>query len=205
MEKSIVVFVLGRPGAGKDTQADILSEKLNLIRVSTSDLLKSKLYGILGAKDPKIQKEREIFESGKLNTPSWVLGVVKEFVSKMAEKDFEDKRGLIFSGSPRTLYESENLLPFLADIFGKSNMLPIFLDVPESVGIERIEERNAKTPRLLDIGDGKMQLRTKEFVERTMPAIEYFEEFGVPLIKIDGTPGIEEISKNIMQAIKSKV
>jgi adenylate kinase len=201
----IAVFVLGRPGAGKDTQADILAEKLGLFRVSTGDLLKAKIYGSDAEKDPGIQKEKEIFESGVLGTPSWVLGIVKEFVSKMAEKDFEGKNGLVFSSSPRTLYESENLLPFLADIFSKSNMFPIFLDVPESTGTERIEKRNIKTPRTTDTGDEKLKIRAKEFEERTMPAIEYFEEFGIELIKINGANSVKEVSRDILQAIKNKV
>ncbi|MEX0870100.1 MAG: nucleoside monophosphate kinase [Candidatus Spechtbacterales bacterium] len=201
----VAIFVVGRPGSGKDTQADILAEELDLIRIPTSDLLKAKLYGPDADKDPELVKEREIFESGVLNTPSWVLSVVKEYIQEKANNGFEGKNGIIFSGSPRTLYESENLLPFLKDIFGEKNLLPIYLDIPEEVGIERIIERNKLNPRPLDDGEEKLKTRTKEFYERTWPAIEYFEKSGIPLINSIGDASIEEVADGIMKKIKEKI
>lgn len=200
--KPIAVFILGRPGSGKDTQADILADKLDLIRVSTSDLLKEKLYGPDADKDPETIKEREIFESGLLCTPSWVLNVIKDFIKEKAEMNFDGKNGLIFSGSPRTLYESENLIPFLVDIFGKDNLFPVYLDITEEVGIARIIERNKINPRPLDEGEDKLKLRTKEFYEKTWPAIEYFEELSIPLIKVDGTSSVGDVAKNVEESIR---
>lgn len=201
---AIAAFILGRPGSGKDTQADILAEKLNLIRISTSDILKKTLYNPELENDPDVIKEREIFESGLLCTPSFVLNVIKEHTSKLADKDFDGKKGIIFSGSPRTPYESENLIPFLENMFGKENLLPVYLDISEEVGIGRIIERNKITPRPLDEGEDKLKLRTKEFYEKTWPAIEQFEIRGIPLIKVDGEPVIEEVQRNIDEALKSR-
>ncbi|MDX1607628.1 MAG: nucleoside monophosphate kinase [Candidatus Spechtbacterales bacterium] len=198
----LAVFILGRPGSGKDTQAELLAEKLDLMRISTSDVLKEKLYSPKAESDPKLIKEREIFESGKLCTPSFVLGVIKEYIQNLVAQNFNDKNGIIFSGSPRTPYESENLIPFLVNLFGKENLLPVYLDISEEVGIERIIERNKINPRPLDEGEEKLKLRTKEFIERTWPAIQEFEKRGIPLIKVDGERPIEKVHKEIMDHLK---
>jgi len=203
--KSIAVFVLGRPGSGKDTQADIVAKNLKLIRVSTSDLLKERLYGPGADENPETVKEREIFESGLLCTPSWVLSVIKDFIKEKAKNNFDGKNGLIFSGSPRTPYESENLIPFLEDIFDKKNLFPVYLDITEEVGIERIIERNKLNPRPLDEGEDKLKLRTKEFYEKTWPAIQQFEEKGIPLIKVDGTSSIDVVAKSIQEAMEERM
>lgn len=195
---AIAVFILGRPGSGKDTQADILAEKLNLVRISTSDILKETLYDPELENDPEVAKEREIFESGLLCTPSFVLNVIKEHTKKLADKGFEGKNGIIFSGSPRTPYESENLIPFLEGLFGKENLLPVYLDISEEVGIERIKERNKINPRPLDEGEDKLKLRTKEFYEKTWPAIQQFGQKEIPLIKVNGERSVEQVHEEIM-------
>ena len=203
MKKPIVVFITGRPGAGKDTQANFLAKHFNLIRISTSDLLKEKLYGDQ-SDNPKIKKEKEIFESGVLNTPSWVLSVVKEYVQKLAESNFKGKNGIIFSGSPRTKDEVENLVPFVEKIFGKENIFVFYLDIPEEAGIERIIERNKKSPRSLDENKEKLKIRTREFNERTGPVLEYFKDRGL-LISVDGTPTIKKINKNLSKILKERL
>jgi adenylate kinase len=199
---AIAVFILGRPGSGKDTQADILAEKLNLVRISTSDILKETLYDPELENDPGVSKEREIFESGLLCTPSFVLNVIKEHTKKLASKDFEGKNGIIFSGSPRTPYESEHLIPFLEELLGKENLLPVYLDISEEVGIERIKERNKINPRPLDEGEDKLKLRTKEFYEKTWPAIQQFEENGISLIKVNGELSVEKVHEEIMKHLE---
>jgi len=195
------MFVMGRPGAGKDTQADLLCKKFNLIRISTSDLLKKKLYNSDDSQDNElIKKEREIFESGVLNTPSWVLDVVKEYIKQLEKNDFDGRGGIIFSGSPRTLFEAKGLIPFIENIFGKENMFVIYLDIPSDVGIKRIVLRNETNPRALDENEQKLKIRMEEFEKRTRPVLEYLKNFGI-LITVDGTLSINKILKNIEKKI----
>ena len=191
---------MGRPGAGKDTQAEFLAKNLQLISISTSELLKAKLYDSDKEEDNIIRKEREIFESGVLNTPLWVLGVIKERVKKLEKTTFDGKNGIIFSGSPRTFFEAENLIPFLEKIFTKKNMIAIYLNVSENEGIRRIVERNKISPRSLDSGEEKLRIRTKEFNNRTEPVLKYLEEEGI-LITINGEQSPEKVYEDIIQAI----
>lgn len=204
MKYPIVVFIMGRPGAGKDTQAKLLAENLQLISISTSELLKAKLYNKSKRNDDIIIKEKKIFESGVLNTPSWVLGVIKVYVKKLEKKDFDGKNGIIFSGSPRTFFEAENLIPFLESIFTKESMVAIYLNVSEDEGIRRIVQRNKISPRSLDSGKEKLQIRTKEFNTRTEPVLEYLEEKGI-LITINGEQSPEKVYEDILQVVRKKL
>lgn len=198
-EKQIAMLVMGRPGSGKDTQADFLAEHFDLIRISTSDLLQVKFKESSG--DPDLEKERKIFESGELNTPSWVLQTVQDHVEELKKNNFENKGGIIFSGSPRTEYEAENLIPFIEDIFGSSNLIAIYLDIPEDVGIQRILKRGA---RALDKDAKKLKIRMEEYDNRTKPVLEYLKKRGF-LTTVNGEPVAEEISKDILEVIKSKI
>ncbi|MDX1535217.1 MAG: nucleoside monophosphate kinase [Candidatus Spechtbacterales bacterium] len=202
LNSPIAVMVMGRPGAGKDTQADYLAEYFNLIRISTSEIIKKKLNS--DSDDPALEKEREIFNSGVLNTPSWVLSVIKEHVEDLQKKDFEGKNGIIFSGSPRTLYEAENMIPFIEDIFGQDNIFAFNLEVSDDIGLKRIRERNKENPRELDTGEDKLKIRTKEFYERTKPGMDVVEEKGY-LITVDGNRTPEEISNEVTSILESKL
>lgn len=198
--KPIALFVMGRPGAGKDTQAEALKNEFNLIWIGTSALIQKKF--LQNSDDPVTKREKEIFDAGELCTPSWILEVVKEHVEALVDKNFEGKNGIIFSGSPRTPYESENLLPFLENIFGKERMVSVYLDVPEYTGLERIRLRNKENPRALDTGEDKLKLRTKEFNERTFPAIKYLWD-NYPHITINGTHSVAEITNEAVKQIKT--
>src|SRR3989338_5271222 len=131
MKFPIALFIMGRPGSGKDTQADLLSKNFDLVRISTSGLIKQRLYDSKKQNDEIIKREKDIFESGMLNTPSWVVSVVKEHLLQFKKDNFNGKNGVVFSGSPRTPYESENLMPFLENVFSKQNMLAVYLDLSE--------------------------------------------------------------------------
>jgi len=198
LKKPAAIMMMGRPGAGKDTQAKILADKMGLIRVVTSDLLQKKLNE--NPDDPDIKKEKEIFESGVLNTPSWVLSVIKEYIEKLAKTNFNGKNGVIFSGSPRTSYEVENLIPFIEKIFGLENIFALYLEISEEVGIERIIKRNKENPRSLDEGPEKLKTRTREFDVRTRPVLDYLEKMGI-LIRINGMPPAEDVAAEIAKKL----
>ena len=204
MKFPVALFIMGRPGSGKDTQADLLSKNFDLVRISTSGLIKQRLYDSKKQNDEMIKREKDIFESGMLNTPSWVVSVVKEHLLQFKKDNFNGKNGVVFSGSPRTPYESENLMPFLENVFSKQNMLAVYLDLSEQDGLKRIRKRNKLTPRELDEGEKKLAIRTDEFNNRTLSAINYLEDGGY-LVKVDGSKSVEEIERKIKVLVSSKL
>src|ERR1051325_4520026 len=100
MKKAIILY--GPPGGGKGTQSQLLVRKFDLINFDTGSHIEAIVHDPLNKKNKLIQAERTLFDTGKLNTPSWVLQMVKENVARIADLGF----GVILSGSPRTMYEA---------------------------------------------------------------------------------------------------
>lgn len=198
MEKPISIFVLGRPGAGKDTQAALLSDFFHLEDIKTSSLLRAKFEA--NQTDPFIAHQKEVFDAGELNDPQWVMSIVLERVSQFCENNFEGKNGIIFSGSPRTLYEAEHLVPFIEERFGADRLAGLFVTITEQVGIERILKRNA---RPLDRDEAILHTRMEEFNERTMKGIDYLAARNA-LITIDGMPSLEVVFEQAKGAIQER-
>ena len=94
------IIFLGAPGAGKGTQAEIVSEKLAIPTVSTGNIIRAALKN----GTPMGLKAKEFIESGKLVPDEVVIGIVKD---RLQEEDC--KNGFILDGFPRTIPQAEAL------------------------------------------------------------------------------------------------
>ena len=94
------LILLGAPGAGKGTQAEILSNKCNIPTISTGNILRAAMKN----GTPIGLKAKEYVESGKLVPDDVIIGIVKE---RLAEDDC--KNGYILDGMPRTIPQAEAL------------------------------------------------------------------------------------------------
>jgi len=143
------VIIMGPQGSGKGTQADLLAKKLNLFHFDSGQYLRGILYDPESKKDKIIQRERKLNEAGKLNTPSWILKISSQVIKNTAVV----KKGIVFSGSPRTFYEAfgreegdktkniQGLMDVLNKYYGKKNISIILLNIPRSESIKRISGR----------------------------------------------------------------
>ncbi|NLK70211.1 MAG: adenylate kinase [Clostridiales bacterium] len=94
------LILLGAPGAGKGTQAEVISEALNIPQISTGNILREAVkngteYGL---------KAKEAMESGALVSDDVVIGILKD---RIAADDC--KNGFILDGFPRTVVQAEAL------------------------------------------------------------------------------------------------
>lgn len=94
------LILLGAPGAGKGTQAEILSRMLNIPTISTGNILRAAMKN----GTPIGLKAKEYVESGKLVPDDVIIGIVRE---RLAEDDC--KNGFILDGVPRTIPQAEAL------------------------------------------------------------------------------------------------
>lgn len=94
------LILLGAPGAGKGTQAEILSKKLAIPTISTGNILRAAMKN----GTPVGLKAKEFVESGKLVPDEVIIGIVEE---RLAEPDCAD--GYILDGMPRTIPQAEAL------------------------------------------------------------------------------------------------
>lgn len=142
--KKFAVILYGPPGSGKGTQAKLLSDKFNFFHFDTGDFLRGILYDFKNRKNKKIQKEKKLNESGELNTPLWVLDMVSKRVKELAAL----KQSILFSGSPRTIFETfgnkkyPGLITLLKKLYGQENIFVFVLKIPESESIKRNSSRS---------------------------------------------------------------
>ena len=94
------LILLGPPGAGKGTQAEILAKQLGIPQISTGEILR----GAVKNGTPVGLKAKSYMDAGDLVPDDVIIGVVKE---RLAEKDCSD--GYIFDGMPRTIMQAKAL------------------------------------------------------------------------------------------------
>lgn len=223
MEKPKILIFYGPPGAGKDTQAKRVAFKTGAYIVSSSKLIEEKIFNPDLQNDPIIQRERKNYESGALCTPEWVTEIINNKVKEL----HQEKKSLIFTGSPRTLYEAENEIPFWESIYGKENIFVIEIKLKEETSIFRNSHRrvceNCGYPvvysfetemwRFCPMCGGKIvdrgtldkpetiKVRLVEYRDRTKPVIDYFINRGYSIIEIDGEPLPDIVTQNIFEQL----
>lgn len=133
------VIIYGPPGSGKGTQAKLLADKFGLVNFDTGEYIEQVVHDSKNKKNKAIQKQRGLFDSGILCDPSWVLKIVNGKTRQLAESGFS----VVFSGSPRTLYEtfgdkSQNgLIGVLEKYYGKKNVFIFNIDISDKNSIKR--------------------------------------------------------------------
>ncbi len=222
MKSPKIVILYGFPGAGKDTQSEILEENLGFNQISSSQLIEEKIFNPDLQNDSVIQRERQLYEKGLLCTPEWVTEIINKKVAEM----HKEKRSLVFSGSPRTLYEAENEIPYWESIYKKEKIFVFLIKISEATSIFRNihrrvcsvcrhpivyseENKNIKfcplcggklKKRLLDTKE-LMQTRLKEYKERTEPIFSFLQNKGYKIVEIDGEVSPNEVAKQIIKYI----
>lgn len=220
MQKAFLFF--GKPGAGKGTQADRMADKFNLVHFDTGKEIEHTVHDPKLQSDPVIQKERELFDSGILATPEWVQGLIEKRINEISSEG----RGLIFSGSPRTLHEVRHIAPVLERAYGEENISVFVLHVEDQTSIFRNSHRrvckNCRRPvvwskategqekcvhcggelvrRSLDTPE-IIKERLKEYRERTEPVIEFFRKRGETVYDIDGEGSPDEVTKRVLSKL----
>lgn len=144
------ILIMGPPGAGKGTQADLIADNLGFFHFDSgryiARLIEKSKKGKL-PKDakgpPKTRSGKTELERGLLTDPLWFLKLVKAETYKLAKADLN----VVFSGSPRTVLEAFGdkknlgLVPWLIKLYGKKNISVFKLDIPLAESLKRNSRR----------------------------------------------------------------
>ena len=130
-QKGINMVLLGPPGAGKGTQAELLVKAYNLLHVSTGDMLRAAISE--GTETGR--KAQEYMNKGELVPDEIVTQVVVERIRKP-----DAEGGVIFDGYPRTKGQAESLDEALEDEGGKLDVV-LYLKTSEEVAVQRLSGR----------------------------------------------------------------
>lgn len=183
------VFLFGRPGSGKGTQAKLLAEKFGWSIFSTGDRFKAMRdeETAIGA------RVRAAYDAGKL-IPDWF----PSYLFEEAMITLAPEAGVICEGFPRSVPQAE-LAQSVLSWLGRPYVV-IHLDVPEEDALARMIER-AKVEHRPDSDDeGKVRARFATYREQTEPVLEYFRTQGT-LVEVDGTPSVEDIHADLVKRL----
>lgn len=183
------IILLGPPGAGKGTQAQVLVENHGLVQLSTGDMLRA----AVASGSELGQQAKAVMDAGKLMPDDIMVQIISDRIS---EPDCEN--GFILDGFPRTTAQAEALDKMLEQKGLPLNHV-IEISVNDSVLIDRINARVAQTPeaeRRDDDNAETLKHRLEVYHEQTAPILPYYEGRGM-LKKVDGMKSIEEVSKQI--------
>ncbi len=214
------VVLLGPPGAGKGTQANVVSEMLGLPHISSGDIFRENLK-----KQTELgKKAEEYINRGELVPDDVTILMIQE---RLSRPDCEP--GALLDGFPRTPAQAEALDEMLNDFNGQVNAVP-YIKVPERELVERLSgrwtcraeghifhEKNnpPKVPGVCDYDGSELyqreddkpetvKRRIRVYLEQTQPLIDYYRERGL-LIEISGDQPIEAVTAELLNELKEVV
>ena len=214
------LILLGPPGAGKGTQANIICKKFAIPQISTGDMLRAavKAGTELGL------AAKKVMDSGGLVSDDIIIGLVKE---RIAQPDCAN--GFLFDGFPRTIVQADAM-----KAAGVKLDLVLEIDVPDEAIIERMSGRRVHMPSgrtyhvkynppkvtgkddltgedlILRADDEEATVRNRLAVykSQTRPLIDYYSNWaasGDPAApryrRIDGTGSVDEITARALAAL----
>lgn len=210
------IVLLGAPGAGKGTQAKILSEKTGLPHISSGDIFRENLRN--GTELGKLAQR--YMERGELVPDEVTIAMIRERLSRP-----DCSRGALLDGFPRTPAQAEALDAMLAELGGQVDVVP-FIRVPEEVLVERLAGRwicraqghifherfnPPQQPGVCDYDGSELYQREDDrpevvrhrirvYYEQTAPLVEYYRQQG-KLVEVDGTQSIEAVTQTLLAAL----
>lgn len=212
------LILFGPPGAGKGTQAKILSQKFKIPHISTGDMLREAV-----ANQTELgKKAKSIMENGQLVPDDIMIGIVKETLSSS-----KCKSGFILDGFPRTVEQAKALDQIFLDL-KINDVVIIDFNLDEEEIIKRVTNRrscsncgslfNLLTDKLDNVcpvcgssgtiyqrDDDKEEVirkRIEVYRNSTLPVKNYYKENNACFISIDGYGEIEEITNKILEKLE---
>lgn len=185
------IILLGPPGSGKGTQAQLLVQRYGIVQLSTGEMLRA----AVAAGTPVGLKAKEIMASGGLVPDDVVVGIISDRIDQP-----DAKNGFILDGFPRTVPQAEALDALLKHKHLKLDAV-IELRVNESALLSRVETRVAQMRERgeevrLDDTPEVLTKRLASYRSQTEPLIHYYSERR-KLSTIDGMMAIDEVTRAI--------
>jgi len=214
------IIIVGAPGAGKGTQADILSQEMNLPHIASGDLFRQALekrtdVGLLA---------KSYMDKGELVPDETTIEMILERIDQP-----DCASGCLFDGFPRTLQQAKALDKALEEQ-GRAIDKVIYIEVPSEELVKRLSGRwlcracqtpyhmtnsPPKTPgecdrcggdlyQRPDDGEETVRERLSVFLAQTVPILDYYEDQG-KLIRVNGNLEMQGVAGQIVSALRASI
>ncbi len=210
------LILLGAPGAGKGTQAEIISEKYNIPTVSTGNIIRAALKNgtEMGL------KAKSYIDAGELVPDNVVIGIIKE---RLSEPDC--KKGYILDGFPRTIPQAVAL-----DDMGFVIDAALSIEVADSEIVKRMsgrrvcekcgasyhtEYKKPKVDGVCNVCGGQLVIRKDDepetvknrlnvYHEQTEPLKDFYKSCG-KLIEVQGQDEVKDTTRLVLEALENQI
>jgi len=213
------IVLLGTPGVGKGTQAKIMAKKSGLVHISSGDLFRENIK-----KHTKLGQLAESFiNKGELVPDDVTIAMIK---ARITRSDCEP--GAVLDGFPRTPVQADAAKAMLSKIGEDIDIVP-YLTASEEILVERLSGRwtcrksghifhavfnpplnegvcDFDGSELYQRDDDKVETvknRIQVYLKQTSPLIAYYREAG-KLVEVQGGQGIEEVTRDLLDALEKE-
>ncbi len=226
-----IIILIGPPGSGKGTLAELLAEKLNLYYLESAKIIEVEImqakkgdFAIINKKKYFLTREKDFWKKGILNTPEVVTFWFQRKIKEAAGMD----KGLVVTGFMRTGYEAERIIPLLKEIYGLKNIKVVLIMLSPKESIFRnshrricelirhpiLYSRETKNLKHCPLDGSKLikrkglddpetiKTRLKEYEGRTFPVLRYLKKKGLRIKKVNGEQPVVNVFNDVLKAIK---
>lgn len=204
------VILIGPPASGKGTQAKLITEKFNLVHISTGDLIRN----VIEQNNELSNKLKEYVNNGKLVPDNLIIDILKDYL-----KNINTSKGLLFDGFPRTVFQAMELQKLLD--------IDYVFEINTSLNsiVKRIENRyicskcgkghtktskqnlvcdycNEALTKRADDTKEKVTVRYNDYLKITYPVIEFYKNTKM-YKQVDGEKSSHEVFEQICGVIES--
>lgn len=215
------IFLIGPPGSGKGTQAELLAKELGFYHFEISKVIEEKFKNA-DPNNKEIAREKGRRLAGELVNPELIAKWFKEEIENLKNK----VSGFVFSGSARTIEEAKQNLDYLSEIYGKENTVAVEIKLSEEEAVKRNSHRRICSknrhpipnfPEYADIKvcpkdgskiitreldkPGIIKERYQVYLRDTAPVIDYFKQNGYKVVEVDGEQPIEKVFEDIKEQL----
>ncbi|MCL2167546.1 MAG: adenylate kinase [Lentimicrobiaceae bacterium] len=183
------IVLLGAPGSGKGTQANLLKQKYNLQHVSTGDLYRNEI----ASGSPIGLKAKQLIEQGLLCPDEMTLDLLYQFCISC-----EKTKGFLLDGVPRTI-EQAKMMEGIEYPHTIPVSMAVYIEVDEKIIVERLSKRAIELKRTDDTPEVIRQ-RIMNYEAQTKPLIAHYQNQN-KLLQVNGIQSVEKVFLDICNLV----
>lgn len=221
LNRKSAIIIVGPPGSGKDTQAELLAHELKLQEIKSSSIIKRK-FAEADPNDPIINREKELNNSGQLNSSELVSLWLKEEIVRVAK----EAQGIVLTGGLRREVEAEDTMATISQYYALEDIKIISINISADASLFRNKQRRVcelnrhPIPSLTenkhlafcpidgspiisreDDAPETIKKRYQVYLAETEPILDFLIKKGYNLITINGEQSIEEVHRDILNKL----